>query len=71
VRTDLKDMYAEEVADKAMEFVRRAGYGFPRLEKVIYNEQADQWQVLVDVGVHEKYNKKVMIDDKLKKSHRI
>ena len=60
-------MYAEEVVDIAMEFVRRAGHSFPRVEKIIYDEEADEWQVLIDVGVREKNIKKVMIDDKSKK----
>jgi len=62
-------MYAEEVADIAMEFMReKAGYAFPRLEKVTFSQTLSEWEVLVDAGVYgEKIIKRVVIDDATRK----
>jgi hypothetical protein len=56
-------MNVEQVTDVAVEYLKKAGYAWPRVTKVISNEKTKQWKVLVNVGVIKREIKTIIIDD--------
>lgn len=58
-------MHAEEVIEKVMDFLKtKAGYSYAHLERITFDKNTSNWEVIVDVGTFLEDIKKVKVDDK-------
>jgi hypothetical protein len=57
----------EQVTEIAVRYMRKAGYVWTKILKVIPDEAKHKWKVYIDVGVVKKEVKIVEIDDERKR----
>lgn len=56
-------MNVEQVTDMAVEYLKKAGYYWVKVDKIIPDEKTHTWKVTVDVGPATPTYKTVTIDD--------
>ncbi len=56
-------MNAEQVTDMAVEYLKKAGYYWIKVGKIILDEKTNTWKVIVDVGATTPSYKTITIDD--------
>ena len=56
-------MNMEEVTDMAVEYLKKAGYHWIRVDKVIPDKTTHIWKVTADVGPVRPFYKTIIIDD--------
>ena len=56
-------MNMEEVTDMAVEYLKKAGYYWIRVDKVIPDKKTHIWKVTADVGAATPVYKTITIDD--------
>jgi|GEM_PF-2154929 len=56
-------MNMEKVTDMAVEYLKRAGYYWVKIDKVIPDKKTHTWRVIADVGITSSSYKTITIDD--------